>query len=55
MFRAIRVRIGPCFTATVRIILGCLCNLYVGTSLPKYAIVLYLDCIVNVSISHQDS
>jgi len=33
----------------------CLCNPYIQTRLPKYLIVLYLDCIVNICITLQDS
>jgi len=55
MLRAIRVQIGPCVTAVTRVTLGCLCNLYIETRLPKYVIVLYLECVMNVCITHQDS
>jgi len=55
MFRAIRLRIGPCDTAVTRVALSCLCNLYIETRQPKYVIVLYLECVVNFCITHQDS
>jgi len=55
MLRAIRVRVGACVTAVTRVILGCLCNLYIETRLPKYLIVVYLGCVVNFCITLQDS
>jgi len=44
-----------CVIEVIRIILGCLCDLYISARLPKYLKVLYLDCVVNVCITYQDS
>jgi len=46
---------GPCVIEVIRVILDCLCHLYISTRLPKYLKDLCLDCVVNVCITHQDS